>query len=133
MLQIYLKPLEMKGLVERWDDTRIKPGMKWRVEIKKALDDAQVAILLVSANFLASDFITNNELPPLLKAAEIEGAIILPIILNPCKVAFNMSELEPFQSINSPDTPLSGMNEYDRDKIFDKLMESLLIALNEID
>lgn len=131
MLQIYLKPLEKKGFVERWDDSKIKPGMKWRNEIKKALDAAQVAILLVSSNFLASDFITDDELPPLLKAAEQEGALILPVILNPCKAALNMSGLEPFQSVNSPDNPLTGMNEHEREQIFDKLMGSLLDALND--
>ncbi len=110
-LQIYLKPLERKKLVDRWDDSRIKTGMKWRDEIKKALDSAKIAILLVSSNFLSSDFIAADELPPLLKAAQEEGAVILPIIINPCRTSFSMSDLEPFQTVNPPDKPLTGMRQ----------------------
>lgn len=128
-LQIYLKPLERQGLIDRWDDTRIKPGMKWRDEIKKAIDSAQIAVLLVSSNFLASDFIDENELPPLLKAAEKEGALILSIILNPCKTIFELSELEQFQAVNLPSKPLSSMTDNERDEIFDRLLKTILDTL----
>lgn len=66
-LQVHLKPLERQGLVERWDDTRIAAGQKWQTEIRNAIDSAAVAILLISADFLASDFIDRDELPPLFK------------------------------------------------------------------
>ena len=47
--------------------------------------------MLVSTDFLASDFITHDELPPLLEAAEQEGTLILPVIVSPC--AFERSKL----------------------------------------
>ncbi len=128
-LQIYLKPLERRGLIDRWDDTRIKPGMPWRDEIKKAVDSAQIAVLLVSSNFLASDFIDENELPPLLKAAENEGALILSIILNTCKALFELSELEQFQTVNLPSQPLSSMTENGHGEVFDSLVKTILDIL----
>jgi hypothetical protein len=65
----------------------------------KGLDDKK-AVLLISPSFLASEFIAENELPPLLHAAEKEGAIILPVIVRPSN--FEDTELANFQAVNSP-------------------------------
>jgi transcriptional regulator with XRE-family HTH domain len=62
-LLVHLWPLEKKGLIDPWADTRISAGEKWKIEIQKALEQARAAVLLVSADFLASDFIIDDELP----------------------------------------------------------------------
>ena len=113
--------MEKKGLVDRWDDTKIKPGMKWREEIQIALDSAKIAILLVSSNFLASDFIDEVELPQLLEKAEHDGALILSVILDPCDAIFSGSELEQFQTVNPPSKPLSSMDENGQRAVFNQL------------
>jgi hypothetical protein len=127
-LRIHLKPLERRGIVDIWDDTRIRSGARWREEIVKAIKTAKVALLLVSANFLASDFIQDNELPPLLKAAEDEGAIIIPIILSPS--LFSQTEsLSEFQSVNPPSQPLTSLSRNDQENVLVKLaldVESVL-------
>jgi hypothetical protein len=83
-LQTHLTVYERNKLLDIWDDTKILGGALWHEEIQKALKQAKIAILLVSADFLASKFIAENELPPLLFAAKAGGARILPIILSPC-------------------------------------------------
>ncbi len=83
-LRRMLQPLEQRYGLERWDDSRIRAGMQWRDEIRTALAGAQVALLMVSADFLASDFVTREELPPLFHAAREEGLRILWVPLRPC-------------------------------------------------
>ena len=65
---VHLKPIGKEDEIDTWSDLRLRPGDQWRKEIALALDQAAVAILLVSADFLASDFIVENELPPLLRS-----------------------------------------------------------------
>jgi len=128
-LKVFLKSLETRGILECWDDSKIEVGKKWKKEIKTALDEAKIAILLVSEDFLASDFINKNELPPLLDAAEQDQATILSVIIRPCN--FNPSPLSEYQTVNPPDQPLSGMNQHDREKLFVKLAEIIEKKLSQ--
>ncbi|MEI2781232.1 MAG: toll/interleukin-1 receptor domain-containing protein [Candidatus Competibacter sp.] len=123
-LQVHLKPLERDHRIECWDDTRIQPGMDWRREIDQALARARVAVLLVSGAFLASDFIAKNELPPLLDAAEREGALILPIILGPCRFE-RTPELSRFQAANPPSKTLEGMKKAEWEQVLKEIGERI--------
>lgn len=127
MLQVHLAPLERSGVVVRWDDTKIAPGRKWQEEIANAIRSAKVAVLLISAHFMASEFIAKNELPPLLEAAEHEGTVILPVFVSPCVIG----SLSEFQAVNSPSRPLVDLSRGDRDRIWVRLMEAITAALNE--
>jgi hypothetical protein len=124
-LQKHLKTLENEGVdVDVWDDTRIKAGDKWKLEIKRALDEAKIAVLLISTDFLASDFIAKNELPPLLKAARQNGAVILPLILKPSRFTKH-KELSEFQAVNDPAKPLIKLEEAEQEEILVKLTEEI--------
>jgi hypothetical protein len=124
-----LKPLEREHRIEIWDDTRIKPGSRWKEEIEQALATTKVAVLLVSADFLASDFIAADELPPLLSAAEKEGAIVLPVILSPSRFSRTTS-LSQFQAVNDPLKPLIGMTKSEQEAVLVKVTEDIEAALN---
>ena len=127
-LRVHLKPLERHGVIVSWDDTKIKPGTEWREEIRNALERARVAVLLVSADFLASDFIATNELPPLLQAAEAHGTLMLPLILDHCR--FEKTEgLSRFQAVNDPSKPLATLDRSHREAWFDKLSRTIEEAL----
>lgn len=121
-LRVHLRPLERDFGADVWDDTRIQSGAKWREEIARALESARVAILLVSADFLGSDFIAGNELPSLLKAAEEEGTVILPIILNHSGFMRNEA-LSRFQAFNPPSKPLLDMPRGKQAAVLEKVAE----------
>lgn len=127
-LMVHLKPLKKKGIIDPWIDTRLKIGDKWKSEIEAALKHASVGILLVSADFLASDFIVENELPPLLGAAEDKGTLIIPIIVKPCRFARDET-LNIFQAANSPDEPLSALDESEREFLYDSIAQRIEDAL----
>jgi type I restriction enzyme M protein len=127
-LRIHLAFQEREAGIDFWDDTRITPGEVWREEIKKALSCTKVAILLISADFLASKFIAEDELPPLLMAATKEEAVILPVILSPC--AFRDSQLADFQAVNDPSRPLIGMNKFNKEKVWDEVAKKVRNVMN---
>ncbi len=129
-LQVHLKPLERAGLVDRWDDTRIGAGDAWHDEIRQALDATRVAVLLISADFLASDFIATDELPPLLDAAEKDDVRILPVIVKPSLFAETPS-LSRFQAVNDPATPLIDMSEGDQERVFLDVARAVRGAVRE--
>lgn len=129
-LRRHLKALELDYAIDIWDDTKIRPGSKWQQEIKNALQSAKVAVLLISADFLASEFIRNNELPPLLDAANKEGVIILPVIVSPCRFAHNRS-LSMFQAVNPHSNMLIEMTMGEQEKLFVKVTEEIEAALSQ--
>jgi tetratricopeptide (TPR) repeat protein len=85
-------------------------------------------VLLVSADFLASDFIATDELPPLLSAAEKEGAVILPVILSPSRFLKTPS-LAQFQTVNNPSRPLIGMTKDEQESVLVNVSEAIEASL----
>lgn len=130
-LQVHLTPLERSGGFEFWDDTRIRPGDDWRREIAAGLGRSKVAVLLVSADFLASRFVMENELPALLAAASDEGAIVLAVIVSPCRYLETKS-ISRYQAVNPASQPLSMMNANDREQVFYRVSIAVEAALARI-
>ena len=127
-LQTQLKPLEREGRIARWDDTRIRVGADWLSEITNAIDQARAAVLLVSASFLASDFIHEEEVGRLLDAAAREGTVILPVILSPCLFS-KIDWLNRLQAVNPPSKTLSEMTRAQRQRVWVKLVGAIEDAL----
>ncbi|MBK6853586.1 MAG: toll/interleukin-1 receptor domain-containing protein [Burkholderiales bacterium] len=83
-LRMVLRPQERKGLLEVWDDKRIRTGDDWHKSIDEALTTCRIAVLLVSMPFLASDFIADEELSQIFGRHAADGLWIYPILIGPC-------------------------------------------------
>src|SRR5712692_2029316 len=123
----HLSYYERNNLIEFWSDKKITAGSEWREEIKRAIEATKVAVLLISSSFLASEFIAENELPPLLHAAEKEGAIIIPVIVRSSN--FEDTELANFQAVNSPSFPVAKMKGFQRDEFWAKVVKDIMKAI----
>lgn len=126
----HLKPLGKYYGIDEWDDRRLRTGDKWEVEITEALHNSIIAIILFSANYMASDFIVNNELQPLLENAEKKGTKIMTVIISSC-ATFKESGLSEYQAVNSPDNTLMDMTPGKVEKTLSKLVEDIKSYVNK--
>jgi WD40 repeat protein len=126
-LRNFLKPLEKQNIVTFWDDNSIKPSEKWRDEITDSIASAKIAILLVTQNFLASDFIVENELPTLLDRAEKDGLKIIWIAVRTCLYA--ETRIKDYQAVNDPSQPLAAMSPAKREKTLIRIASQIKAAL----
>jgi hypothetical protein len=92
------------------DTEQINFGDEWRKKIDEALDKTDIAILMISVNFLDSDFIFEHELRVLLDKHRNDGVRILPVLLGHCDWE-NEADLEQFQIFPDGNEPLNSMNE----------------------
>lgn len=127
LLRMHLALLERQQTIALWDDTRIAAGMQKRQVMSDALKAADFALLLVSANFLASEVITRYELPQILWRLSQGRFTILPLILSPC--LYHESPLGSYQPFN-PNNPLSRLSPPERDDIMVRVAREIQKAVS---
>ena len=121
-----LAGLQRRGVIDAWQDRRILPGEEWFKAIKQAIYECDMALLLVSSDFIASRFINDEELPDLLKRREKEGMIIIPIIVRDC-----LWQMEPvlkdLQALPTHGKAVITFSEAtgDRDKIWAEIAQAI--------
>src|SRR5260221_2084879 len=83
-LEKHLRLLSRQGLISEWYDCQIVAGMGWAQEIDEHLEVASIILLLISADFLASDYCYDIEMKRALERHQRGEARVIPIILRPC-------------------------------------------------
>lgn len=126
-LQTHLKPHVRNGSITAWSDKQIVPGSKWFSEIKVALAATKVAVLLVTPHFLASDFIHEHELTPILKEVEKSNVCIIWIPVRAC--SYKETALKDYQAAIDPDKPLANMKA-ERDGAWVRICEEIKKAFS---
>lgn len=136
-LQSFLKPLARDGLIDSWDDTRIREGEDWKAQIDAALDNSTIAVLFISQDFLSSDFIYHEEIPRILARAHRGVLTVLPVFLSPSDVdgvefpfrdeygQGQRGKLNRLQGFGTPDKTLSDMTWPDRARTYTRLAQRI--------
>jgi len=126
-VKMFLRPLEDQGFLRIWDDTNIRPGSQWLDEIKLSLESAQVGVLLITQNFLTSEFIVQKEFPVLLEKAKNRGCLIFWIAVSTS--TWDDSELSRFQAANDPNQPLDTLTEPEQNRILKSIYSRMKEAI----
>jgi eukaryotic-like serine/threonine-protein kinase len=82
-LEKHLSLLHRQGLISSWSDRQIVPGTEWSQDIDAHLDTAEIILLLISPDFLASDYCYSVEMQRALERHAHGEAYVIPIILRP--------------------------------------------------
>jgi len=125
-----LAVLKHQGVCDLWDESQVDVGSNRHQEIKRAMDIAHVAILLISANSLTEEFILHDEIAHLLERKEREGLHIFPVILTPCAHTHIPWLIRmPIRPQNG--LPLSGMNKHQRDACMVEIVEEIARVIGQ--
>jgi len=122
-LEKHLKPYLRNRTITSWSDQQIRAGSQWEAEIESALTNSGIAVLLVTPDFLNSDFIHEKELGPLLKRPDQGGVKILWMPIR--SSAYKQTPLKNYQAIIDPAKPLAEMPRAKRDRAWVEICEKI--------
>jgi TIR domain len=124
-LMVHLKPLETKFGINSFSDRQIRIDEDWRDRIKAEIQKARIAVLLVSADFLASDFVTKFELPKIFEQRAGGKITVVTIFVAACAIEFH-KEVSNYQAANAPSRPLNSLSSSKREEIFVSVINTII-------
>lgn len=83
-LETHLKLLQRQRVISVWHDRKILPGGEWDKEIDARMEGADIILLLVSADFIASDYCWDKEVGRAMQRHEAGDATVIPVLLRSC-------------------------------------------------
>jgi len=127
-LEVHLTSLKRQGLIDTWHDRRIIAGEEWDAKISENLETAEVILLLVSPDFIASDYCFGRELERALERHQQGNARVIPVILRPCSwQELSFGKLQATPEDGRPVTKFP-----DRDEAFLRVTEDIRRAVESI-
>ena len=133
-LMVQLKPLERKERIEIWTDDKILPGQEWSKVILDNLSSADIVIMLLSPDFLASNYISRNEVRLGLEK-RTNGAVVLPIVIRDCLWKLDLPDLAALQALPQDENgrlkPIKKWGD-DTDTAWLKVAEGIVKVVNSM-
>jgi hypothetical protein len=105
-LATYLAPLKQKGLIVEWHDRKIQPGADWNSEIASRIESADLVIMLLSPDFLASEYCFGVEMEAAFARTKSDDLKLAPVLMRPC--LWEDSRFSALQMIPRDAKPVTG-------------------------
>ena len=128
-IKMQLKPLERQGLIEVWHDREINAGMEWEQEIDKQLNTAQIILLMISPNFMNSEYCYGVEVKHAIERHKRGEARVIPVILRP---VYWQSEFGILQALPKDGLPITDSNWHDVDQACFNVAEGIRNVVKEL-
>lgn len=111
-LDKHLASLKRQKVIEAWHDRKIEAGMEWAKQIDNNLNKADIILLLISPDFIFSNYCSEIEMEQAIKRHEAGEAIVVPIIIEPCDWTWLVfSKYQAFPKNAKPITTWTNVNE----------------------
>jgi len=111
-LDKHLASLKRQKVIEAWHDRKIEAGMEWTKQIDDNLNKADIILLLISPDFIFSNYCSEIEMEQAIRRHEAGKAIVVPIILEPCDWTWlPFSKYQAFPKNAKPITTWTNANE----------------------
>src|SRR5262249_49254579 len=130
-LDKHLRTLKDAKIINVWTDSDIMPGTEWETQIRANLKSAQIILLLVSSDFLASEFCQSVELAGALERHKANTARVIPIILRPA--FWEIAQFGKLQALphTSDGRPLAVTSWSQRDDAWTNIVQGIYATANE--
>ncbi len=122
-LEKHLTLLKRQGFITTWHDRNISAGTEWAHEIDTHLKTADIILLLVSADFLASDYCYSVEMRQAMERYERGEAHVIPVVLRP--VYWQDAPFGKLQALPTDARPVKGPGWYNQDEAFLNIIEGI--------
>ena len=129
-LRKHLSLLQRQGLVSQWHDRLIAGGREWQQEIATHLESAQIILLLVSPDFLASDYCYDTEMKRALERHDDGTARVIPVFLRPCDWAG--APFSRLQGLPTNAEPVTSTRWSSRDEAFSIIARGIRVAVEDL-
>jgi hypothetical protein len=123
-LKTHLRPLQRVGLIELWYDRDISAGTEWEQEITKHLNTSQIILLLVSPDFIDSDYCYSIEMKRALERHEQGEGVVIPIILR--SVYWQGTPFGKLQALPTNGKPIVSSSWHNQDEAFLDITQDIL-------
>jgi CheY-like chemotaxis protein len=129
----HLKILERRGLVAPWHDRQIKPGENWHAQIDQELQMADLVLLLVSTDFINSDYIFGTELTVAMQRHAAGFATVVPIIVRAVNIEPEDADAFPFMKLQALPADLRAVTSWpNRDEAWTNVAKGLRATVKAI-